>query len=116
MVTVGGAEVGEIVGGWVGIWVFVGVTEGTWLARGGSLGSRVCVDSGTTLLTGGWNGVRVGLAFGSTVTRLRGGEDALGVVAYVQEISKNKPQSTLIARRVRSVILLGCGEVSSDQV
>ena len=82
-----------------------------------ALGGTVDVGGGVNVSPAGWKGVGVALAFGSTVTRLRGGDEADGSgVAYVQDARSVKAQSTLNARRVRIVILIGIREVGSDQV
>jgi hypothetical protein len=94
-----------------------GVGEAVCVGRGVRLGGNVNVIDGVKLSTAGWKGVGVALAFGSTVTRLRGGEEAAGFPAgSVQEARSIKPQSTLSARSVRLVMLVGVREVSSDQV
>jgi hypothetical protein len=57
----------------VGVAVSVGV--------GVRLGRNVGVREGVKLSTAGWKGVGVSVAFGSTVTRTRGGEEAGGYPA-----------------------------------
>jgi len=91
-----------------------------------ALGGIVSVGGGVNVSPAGWKGVGVALAFGSTVTRLRRGDDAAGSeLANVQEARSVKAHtapkhsgagSTLRARRVRKVILVGCCKVGSDQI
>jgi hypothetical protein len=107
--------VGE--GAGIGVAEAVSVGKGVRLGRGVRLGANVSVGSGVKLSTMGWNGVGVALAFGSTVTRLRGGEEAGGSAeGSVQEARNIKTQSTLIARSVRRVMLVRVREVGCDQV
>jgi len=101
---VGGTEVGALVTVWVGM--TVGVLVAVSVGRGVMLGSRVSVGRGVKLSAAGWKGVGVTVAFGSTVTRLRGGEEAgESAEGSEQEARSIKPQSTLSARRVRIVII-----------
>jgi hypothetical protein len=54
------------------------------------VGRNVAVGDGVKLSIAGWKGVGVALAFGSTVTRLRGAEDIGGYpVGRVQEAKMN---------------------------
>jgi hypothetical protein len=86
----------------------VGVAEAVWVGRGVRLGRNVKVGDGVKLSIAGWKGVGVALAFGSTVTRLRGGEEAAEFPAgSVQDARNIKPKKTLSARRVRLVMLVG---------
>jgi hypothetical protein len=93
----------------------VGEAEAVCVGVGVKVGRKVGVVEGVKLSTAGWKGVGVAVAFGSTVTRLRGGAEAAGFPAgSVQEASIVKPQSTLSTRRVRLVMLVGVREVSSN--
>ena len=59
------------------------------------------MDNGVKLSIAGWKGVEVALAFGLTVTRLRGEDEAGGLLGEnVQEAMSVKTQSTTSARRV----------------
>jgi hypothetical protein len=60
------------------------VAVGVSVGRGVDVGSNVAVREGVKLSTAGWKGVGVALAFGSTVTRLRGGDEAGGNAGRVQ--------------------------------
>jgi len=84
----------------------IGVSEAVALGRGVKLGSEVRVGNGVKLANAGWKGVGVALAFGSTVTRLRGGADAVGGASLgrEQDARRIKPKSALSARSVRIVI------------
>ena len=101
----------------VSVGVGLGVIEGVSVGRGVRLGIKVRVGSGVKLSTTGWNGVGVALAFGLTVTRLGDGEDAVGFPAESEQEARNvKTQSTLNARRVRKIILVGVRKVGCNQV
>jgi hypothetical protein len=101
---VAGAEVGTTVAVWVGMGVSVAVAVN--VGRGVGLGRKVDVGDGVRLSIAGWKGVGVAVAFGSTVTRLRGGEEARGSpLGSVQDV-KIKPQRTLSAQRFINLCVL----------
>jgi len=104
---VGGADVGiPMVAVCVGVGMSVFVTVG--LGEGVGLGNRVYVGKGVKVSATGWKGVAVALAFGSTVTRLMCGEEAGGFPEGREQAAKStRQQSTLNARRVRGVMLVG---------
>jgi hypothetical protein len=77
----------------------VGVAEAVWVGRGVRVGRNVDVGEGVKLSATGWKGVGVTEAFGSTVTRLRGGEEAGGFAGRVQAARKN------VKRKIESAIL-----------
>jgi hypothetical protein len=88
----------------VNVGVELGVAEGVNVGWGVWVGRKVSVGSGVKLSTTGWKGVGVALAFGSTVTRLRGGEEAGGSPeGSVQEAIIIRQRKT---PRVRSVVLI----------
>jgi len=97
----GGTEVGALVSVWVGR--TVGVLVAVSVGRGVMLGSRVSVGRGVKLSATGWKGVGVALAFGSTVTRLKGGEEAEGVApGTVQEASNIRQNRMPGIRKVQN--------------
>jgi hypothetical protein len=70
-----------------------------------ALGGRVIVGNGVKLSTAGWKGVGVALAFGSTVTRLKGGEEA-GGFAFGRQATIVTPQRILSAQRLMNLRVL----------
>jgi len=79
----------------VSVGVGLGVAEGVSVGMGVKLGRNVSVGSGVKLSTMGWKGVGVALAFGSTVTRLRGGEEAGGSPLGSEQETNIPPTRTL---------------------
>jgi hypothetical protein len=107
----GGADVA------VGVREGGGVAEAVNVGRGVRLGRNVRVGNGVKLSTTGWKGVAVALAFGLAVTRLRGGGEAGGSPEGSEQDARSiNPHSTLNARNVRRVILIGVREVYGNQV
>jgi len=88
LVTAGGRVAGASVGPLVAVKVGdgVGVAVDVSVGKGVAVGSSVAVRDGVKLSTAGWKGVRVAVAFGSTVTRLRGGDEAAGNVGKLQAV------------------------------
>jgi hypothetical protein len=88
----------------VSVGVGLGVAECVNVGWGVWVGRKVKVGSGVKLSTMGWKGVGVVLAFGSTVTRLRCGEETGGSPeGSVQEASNIRQRKT---PRFRSVVLV----------
>jgi len=98
---VGGGDVGiTMVAVCVGVGMGVFVTVG--LGEEVGLGSRVYVGNGVNVSATGWKGVAVALAFGSTVTRLRGKEEAGGFPEGREQAPKKMSTKTMmIALRLR---------------
>jgi len=76
--TVVAVKVGESVGVAVAVSVGIGV----------KVGNKVDVGDGVKLWTAGWKGVGVAVAFGSTVTRLRGKDEADGFTGRLQAVRR----------------------------
>jgi hypothetical protein len=97
-----GAEVGDGTFGplvAVAVGMGEGVIEAVCEGDGVWLGKKVNVGEGVKLSTAGWKGVGVIVAFGSTVTRLRGGEEAAIFTGRLQETRisvKRKMDSALL--------------------
>ena len=73
------------------------------LGDGVALGSGENVGKGVKVSATGWKGVEVALAFGSTVTRLKDGEDAGRLLgANVQDSKRTKHKIMPKIREVQS--------------
>lgn len=112
-----------------------GSTRGGGVAVGGNgvnvkvgsgvfVGAAVAVGRGVSLGGKGWNGVGVALAFGSTVTRLRGaggggGASGVGPAQDVVRV-KSKTQNTILneeaAMRGRWIMLVHVLEILSQEI
>jgi len=92
-------NVGEVVAVCVGarvcVYVFVGLGDEV------ALGGNVNVGGGVNVSSTGWKGVGVALAFGSTVTRLRGGEEAGGSALGREQETSDVRQSRV--PRIREI-------------